>query len=239
MIDLDSLDEEVKMSVAKLNEKEQKNVKTLSKILSLIGKISSIVVRVGIAFVAIAMIFVPVGLSQVEFRDTEIIVTGNIIKVERLDDGIRIASAQNEHIIISDFDTKDVDSIMKGYNKYGKWGMVALMETGFAFLIAFMIILSLALTRMYKLFNNIYEGDTPFTLENVNHIKKMAIYMIISIILSSIGSTFINLAFISDNPLELNLFNIVEIIFLYALSYIFEYGARIQQDSKGRMYGNE
>ncbi|MCR4581276.1 MAG: helix-turn-helix domain-containing protein [Bacilli bacterium] len=237
--DLDFMDEEIKMSVVKLNEKEQKNVKTLSKILSLIGKISAIVVRVGIGFLAIAMIFIPIGLSHIDFKDNQIEVSGNVIKVDKLDDGIRISSAQNEHIVISDFNTRDVEGVMNGYNKFGKWGMIGLMEAGFAFLIAFMVILSLALTRLEKLFININEGDTPFTLDNVDHIKKMAIYLIASIIISAIGSTIINIAFSSEAIIEFNLFNVVEIIFLFAMSYIFEYGTKIQKDSNGKMYGKE
>ena len=89
---------------------------------------------------------------------------------------------------------------------------------------------------MEQLFLNIHDGDTPFTLENVDHMKKMAIYMIIAIILSSIGSTIINVAISRDEVFEFNLFNITEIIFIYAMSLVFEYGYRIQKDSKGKMY---
>ena len=237
--DIDFMDEEIKMSVAKLNEKEQKNVRTLSKILSLIGKISSIVVRVGIGFVAIAMIFIPIGLSQIDFKDNQMVTAGNFIKVEKLNDGSRISLAQNEHIILSDVDTKNVQNIMDGYNRFGKWGFIGLLELGFAFLVAFLVVLSMALSRFGKLFGNIQEGDTPFTLENVDHIKKMAIFMIASIILSAIGTTIISITLVSSNESTFNVFSVVEILFLFAMSYIFEYGYRIQQDSKGKMYSDK
>ena len=42
-----------------------------------------------------------------------------------------------------------------------------------------------------------------------------------------------------DFSFGLETFDIVEIIFLYVVSYIFEYGYEIQKDSKGRMYGDE
>jgi len=34
----------------------------------------------------------------------------------------------------------------------------------------------------------------------------------------------------------INLFSILEILFVYAIAYIFEYGYKIQKDSKGVMY---
>ena len=237
--DLDFMDEEIKMSVVKLNEKEQKNVKTLSKILSLIGKISAIVVRVGIGFMAVAMIALPIVLSQIEVKDDSIVVSGDVIKVTELDDGIRVSSAKNEHVIITDINKREYEHVKMSLTRFNKWVFIGLIEVGFGFTIAFLVILSMALMRMHKLFNNIYEGDTPFTLENVEHIKKMAIFMIVSIVLSAIGTTIINIAFSAEDAVSFNLFNIVEIIFLYAMSYIFEYGYRIQQDSKGKMYGKE
>ncbi len=58
--------------------------------------------------------------------------------------------------------------------------------------------------------------------------------MITAIIASIVGTTLLSISMASD--IELNLFNIVGIIFLFAMSYIFEYGYEIQKDSKGKMY---
>ena len=46
MVDIDSLDEEVKMSVVKFKKEKQSQMKGISKVLSLIGKITAIVLRV-------------------------------------------------------------------------------------------------------------------------------------------------------------------------------------------------
>ena len=51
MTDISSLDEEIVMSVVKFNEKKQKEVKTLSNVISLIGKIGAIVLKVAIPFI--------------------------------------------------------------------------------------------------------------------------------------------------------------------------------------------
>jgi len=60
--------------------------------------------------------------------------------------------------------------------------------------------------------------------------------MIIAIILTSQGSAIINVAISRDEVVEFNQFNITEIIFIYAMSLVIEYGYRIQKESKGKMY---
>ena len=95
------------------------------------------------------------------------------------------------------------------------------------------------LKHLEKLFENINKGDTPFTLENVNHIKKMSYFMIACIIISGIGEGILESAVRSEFSFGLEMFDIVEILFLYVLSYIFEYGYEIQKDSNGKMYGEE
>ena len=53
MSDIDSLDEEIIMNIVKFNEKEQKEVRSLSYAISLIGKIGSIVLKVAIPFTSV------------------------------------------------------------------------------------------------------------------------------------------------------------------------------------------
>ena len=104
-------------------------------------------------------------------------------------------------------------------------------------MIGFLVVLSILLKHLEQLFDNMNKGDTPFTLENVNHIKKMSYLMIACIVLSRIGETVLNSIYQKELSFGLELFDIVEILFLFVLSYIFEYGYEIQKDSKGKIYG--
>ncbi len=92
------------------------------------------------------------------------------------------------------------------------------------------------LEHLEKLFTNIKEGDTPFTLDNVEHIRKMFKLLIACIILSMIGGAIINIPFKGDLDIDVDILSIVQILFLYSMSLIFEYGYEIQLDSKGKMY---
>ena len=59
MSDISSLDEEVIMNLVKFNEQKQKQVKSLSNVISLIGKIGSIVLKVCILFIILGMFVIP------------------------------------------------------------------------------------------------------------------------------------------------------------------------------------
>ena len=235
MIDLDSLDEDVKMSVVKFKKEKQNQMKGISKILSLIGKIGAIVARVGLVFVIIAMVTIPFAFNYIDVKDGQLVSNNNNIEVvehsNQLDIRIKDSTA------VTNIKNKDVNMMANAIEKYSKSGVVVFFELGFACLLAFLIVLIKTLKHLELLFDNINKGETPFTLENVNHIKKMSYLLIACIVLSAVGQTIINIPM--DSDIEFSMFNIVEILFLYSMSLIFEYGYEIQLDSKGKMYGGE
>lgn len=233
--DIDFMDKEIKMSVVKLNEEEQKRMKTLSKILYLIGRIGKIVCRVGIGFIVAAMLLMPIVLYKIEVKEDTLVADGNIVRVLESVDGVKI-TVYNDHIILSDLTKKDVNVLKNSLTRFNKHVLIVLYELSFAALIGFVVIVIQLLKHLEKLFLNINEGETPFTLENVSHIKKISYFMIAAIVVSSIGSTLLSIVTTAEVNIDFNLFNVGEIIFLYAMSYIFEYGYRIQKDSKGTMY---
>ena len=67
----------------------------------------------------------------------------------------------------------------------------------------------------------------------------MTYFMIAAIVLSGIGEGLFDVVASKDVDFGLSLFSVVEILFLYSMSLIFEYGHEIQLDSKGKIYGDE
>ena len=65
MSDISSLDKEIVMEVVKFNDEKQKQVKSLSNIISLISKIGGIVLKVIIPFLVIAMILIPFIINNI------------------------------------------------------------------------------------------------------------------------------------------------------------------------------
>ena len=233
MIDLDSLDEDVKMSVVKLKKEKQNQIKVISKILSLIGKIGAIVVRVGLVFAIIAMASLPFVFKYIDVRDGNLVSNNESIEIvehkNQLDIRVKDSTA------VTNIKNNDVDMLATAIEKYSKPGVLIFFEVGFAFLVAFLAVLAKTLEHLEKLFDNINKGETPFTKENVNYIKNMSYLLIACILLSACGQTVLNIPM--DSDIEFSMFNIVEILFLYSMSLIFEYGYELQLDSKGKMYG--
>lgn len=233
--DFNSFDEEVKMNVVKFEKEKQKKMKTLTKILSLIGKIAGIVVKVAIPLVVIASVIVPILLSNIDVVDNKIISTNKNIQIQELSNN-RIDITYRGISTVTKIQDRDIEEI-KIVLSENKTQAIVKIEVGFIILIGFLVVLSILLKHLEQLFDNMNKGDTPFTLENVNHIKKMSYLMIACIVLSRIGETVLNSIYQKELSFGLELFDIVEILFLFVLSYIFEYGYEIQKDSKGKIYG--
>ena len=237
MIDLDSLGEDVKMSVVKLKKEKQKQVKVISNIISVIAKITAIVLRVAVGFLVVGMVLLPIGLKHIDVKDGHLVAKDKTIKIVEV--GKTTEIRVGEHTVIGTFDDKAIENITPTLEHFGVPATIGLLEGGLLFIGALIIVLINALKHLEKLFVNIKDGDTPFTMDNVDHIKKMSYLMIACIILASIGELLLSIPLKNDVNLEFNMMNIVEILFLYSMSLIFEYGYEIQKDSKGIMYEEE
>ena len=237
MIDLDSLGEDVKMSVVKLKKEKQKQVKVISNIISIIAKITAIVLRVVFGFLVVGMLLLPIGFKHIDFKDGHLVAKDKAVKIVEV--GKTTEIRVGEHTVIGTFDDKSIENITPTLEHFGVPATIGLLEGGLLFIGALIIVLINALKHLEKLFVNIKDGDTPFTMDNVDYIKKMSYLMIACIILASIGELLLNIPLKNEVNIEFNMMNIVEILFLYSMSLIFEYGYEIQKDSKGIMYEEE
>jgi len=232
MSDLTSLDEEIVMNVVKFNESKQNHVKSLSNIISLIGKIGSIVLKVAIPFVVIAMILIPYLINKTQIVDNELSFKSDNIKI--IDDNkleiYNIMLVELEE----DLTLNDIINVLKNHSKYE---IIGYLELGLIFLIINLVIMIIILNYVNKLFTNIKNNQTPFILDNVKYIKKISYLMIALIMISSIPDLLFRIIFnINDSNSYLDLISILEILIIFSMSYIFEYGYEIQKDSYGKMY---
>ena len=245
LVDIDSLDEDVKMSVVKFKEEKQKKIKGISKAIYVLARICKIVTTIAIPIMVFLLIVTPIFINNIELKDNTIIFKGSriddkiTITEEKSNDGVVVELRANNTLIA---DAKDQDTILRmkdilENNSKGK--IIAFLELGYGCLIICLILYRMILSRLEKLFVNINQGDTPFTLENVKYIKEMAKLMIIALILPTGGGIMFEKILESDLGVDFELFDIIQILFLFGISYIFEYGYELQQDSKGKMYGNE
>ena len=72
LIDIDSLDEDIKMKVVKFKEEKQKQIKAISKFVYVVSRIAQIVLMLAIVVVAVCMVGVPVVLSNTHMSENSV-----------------------------------------------------------------------------------------------------------------------------------------------------------------------
>ena len=238
IIDIDSLGDEVKTKVVSLKKEEQHKMKVLSKIITIISKIGRIFCYIAIPFICLILIITPYLINRVVIKDNNLtlnLLDSNINVLEESDkvvlkyNGITLADADKEFL-----NTK----VVSIFENNSKAKIIGYIETGFCVLLVTIILTSIIFKHLEILFDNINKGETPFTLENVSLIKKIAWKMIIIIIMTNIGGGVFELLLSSDLNIEFETYDLVEILFLFSLSYIFEYGRLLGLETKGQMYGD-
>jgi len=231
MSDLTSLDEDIVMKVVKFNDKKQNRVKNLSNVISMVGKIGSIVLMVVIPFLIIAMLLLPYIINNVEIIDDNISFKSDNIKL--IDD----LNVSINDVIVMGIDGISLRDVKDIFINNTKGEIIFYVEGGLFFVIVNLIIMIIILKYVEKLFNNIKNNSTPFILDNVNLIKRISYLMIALIMINPISEVlFNNLININNVDIGIDFISVLEILIIFSMSYVFEYGYEIQKDSKGKMY---
>lgn len=216
--DIDSLDEEIKMSVVKFKKEKQRRMKIASKVVSVGATIGKICARVGIVTAIILMIAMPFIVPKAEFSQTGLTIGKNVIAM---------------------VDTFEFEQAKILYETHSTTTIVIYGEIIGICLIASLILMEEICRILAKLFVNLHDGDTPFTRENIEYIKKILYLLTAQIIFPIISGLVMQAIMGIDLNIEIELMDFIFVFIMVALAYIFEYGYEIQQDSQGRMYGEE
>ena len=232
MSDISLLDEQIVMNVVKFNEKKQKQMKSLSNVIEMIGKIGSIVLMVAIPFILLVMILVPYVVTNVDISENEIAFKTDKIKI------IDKNKIEIHDVIVGEFDGDiSENEVIKMFLNNSNFKIISYIEVGLIFLLVDIVIMIIILKYVEKLFNNIKNNSTPFILENIAFIKKISYLMIALIIIFPVGGNIFNsILGIGTEESMISLISILEILIIFSMSYIFEYGYEIQKDSNAKIY---
>lgn len=236
IIDLDSLDEEVKMSIVKFKKEKQKKVKTLSKIISVLSKIGQIVLWIAIPLIGVLIVASPIIINNLDVKEDVITYKGKNLNLLKEEKNIKI---EYKHTKVADLNQKEFDEIKRIVENNNKGKVIFFTEAALISLEATIVLSLLILIKLKKLADNIHDKDTPFIPENVKFIKTIAYLMIISIIIPNVSGSIFEGVLHTDLNIGFEMFDVITILIIWTLSYIFEYGYEIQLDSKGKMYGEE
>lgn len=239
LTDIDSLDEEIKMSVVKLKDDQQRKMKGLSKAIYIIARICKVVSIIGIVSVIISMVAIGIVTSNTKIEDNTITIFDEKLTYTRSADLIEIEYNDDKEEITKKEDLIILNKILDYMENKSTVVYISFIEFAFLTLIVSLILLVYILKHLETLFVNIHNGETPFTKENIDHIKKMAYLMIAAIVLPNICGLISEVVIQEDLNIGFELMDVIYVLFLFSMAYIFEYGYELQLDSKGKMYSTE
>lgn len=227
------------MSVVKLGKVDQRKLKSFSKAIEVIAKICRVFVYIALVAIVFLMFMIPVIMKNIEVSEDAIIVDDVSIKLAdselQVIEGGKVVSNvdisnSSENVLVFD--------IIKGVlDNYSKAEIVASAEFGLIVVIVSLVLYSFVFKYLAKLFGNINKEEKPFTSENAIYLRKIAYLVLWTVIVSFISSIVFGFMFNLDLSSGISLTDVIIILFLYCMAYIFEYGKNIQGKSKNVIYG--
>ncbi len=234
IVDIDSLDEEIKMNLVKFKEDKQRKMKGLSKAIYIISRIMKIVALISIGICALLLIMTPFIIKNIDFKNDKIEIFNTTIEYEINETTLKIKDNDGVNKYYSINTTSDIKNYLVNHSTTFHTFITEGIIIATTITLIFIYCL---LNKLDKLFVNIYNGNTPFTMENIKLIKSLAAFQALIILFPLItGWIFEFIMGISLN-IGLEIIEFIYILITYSLAYIFEYGYEIQLDSKGTMYG--
>ena len=232
MPEFNSLDEEIKMSVVKFKENEQKKMKGFTKVLYVVSNIAKVFSIIAIVFSLLLVIggFVVMPNTTIDKMNNTIKVFDKKVSYELTDYKLVI-----DDEIVSHHDKDEAKEIEKIIHFNDK-KRLALVEMVFASMAAVCFVSFKLFSYLSKLFKNIHDNNTPFSMDNVNYIKKLALYSFLFVLVPDVMGGIAEFIFSLNLGVEVALFSYLFSLILLVLAYIFKYGYEIQLDSKGVMY---
>lgn len=218
ILDFDSLDKEVKMSVVKFNKEKQNKLKIVSKTISIFSKMLQVITIIISAVMIMSMLFIP-----------------SVINNTNVDKGSIIVADKN--VMEFNLDQMTTNTIVNVFEEHSKLEIILYTEIIMICLTISVMIISFAMLYLAKLFDSISKGDTPFTLENLKNIKRVAILFISYLIFPDVSGTLFQWITKIDMNIDYEITKIFYVLIIICIYYIFDYGHQIQLDSKGKIYG--
>ena len=229
--------------MTRLNKKEQSELKGLSKIIYIFATIGKICMYIAIPCIILTMIIVPIIINNTNItKDNNIVFKYQKDTIYMKDLGNnKVEITYNDKVVDKD-DSMDYKVFKKYRNTlqtYSKRQLIGYIEAGLILITTYLYLISLVLKHLAKLFKNINEGATPFTLDNVDHMSRMGRYMIAVIILPILASVLYSVVANIDLNIDFGFVDIIEVLFVLAMTIVFKYGYNIQEEVKSSIYSDK
>ena len=229
IIDVDSFDEVTKEDIVKFKENQQKNMKMISKAIYVIAKILRIVIGIPTVCLILACIVFPIIAHTFWVEDHKIKILNQEIPYS-IENNILTIDDSSHYINTS-------TNIKQFVENHDNIFFIISIEYVLLCVTLLSAISVQVLHYLYKLYKNIFEEDTPFTIDNERVIKKIAILLLIQLAMTKITALIYSIIAKVDLVIEFNIRDIILLLVAISIVYMFKYGRMIQADSKAKIYG--
>ena len=220
-----------------LEEKKQKRLKLFSKIVSIITIIGKIGCIIGVAGITIAMLVVPFCTSNIKVSNNTLKVFGEEIKYERDDNKIKLTHKNDSYDVTGKTEVFALNSVLDYLEENNLSKVTLSAELVFVSVFVTLVILFFVFNNLKKVAKNIINNNTPFTMDNVTYIRKIGYYLIVLLVLPWITSIVVQLILNLNYTTSFNFVSLTLVLITFILSYIFEYGCKLQEKSDLKIYG--
>lgn len=218
-----------------LTTNKQNKIKTLSKVMFILAKIAKVFIIIGSISILLFMSVAPVLVKNIKIEDNVISFFGNTLEYKTdgdtnhlMLDNIAIGSLTDDEVIMYDYVISEIKDV-------NMTKIFISVEISLLFTVAIMVISYFILDNVYKLFTNIHNEPTPFTEDNLVYINKIAYLSLIALIVSFVADLLTNI-FFDISMIGVSLSQVLIVLVLYIVAYLFEYACVLQKESKSKMY---
>jgi hypothetical protein len=226
-----------------LGKEEQKRLKLASKFIYVMAKIFQVLMIIGIVGIFIAMIVIPIFTVNIKAEVREGVASVKIfdkkLNYVRNSEKITIYEAEDVENKVEITDKKDIESLNRVFDYLEENDLSKLTvytEIVLILSVVSLFIIYLIMQKLNILFKNINRDYSPFMLENVDILKSMTKLLLCALVVSYVIEIVVSLAVDYNISTNINLTNIIAIVIVYAMSLIFEYGNKLQNATKGKIY---
>ena len=211
-----------------LSKKKQAYLKGLSEATTVIAKVLRVFIYIGIVCLVLCVILVPFLFNTFDINGHTVTMKKTEEKVELINDGTDVYKIKVGDKV-TDLDiglsTSKIDYVLDNYSKAQ---MFCYLEITFIIAISSLILVTVLLKYIQKLAINIGEGDV-FAEENPMLLKNIGYVMIAIIVVPFLAGIVPNAIMGTDFGEDFTFVNVLEVLIVFALSYIFEYGYKLSQ----------
>lgn len=204
-----------------------KKMKGLSKALSIISKICKVFIIIGGCAIVFAMIVIPLLFKKITVTNNELKINNeSVLTITEKEDKMQITLFGTS--ILVDTSKEEFAEIEKIFNEKSKGMLLTYIEATLCISIATLLIVYMALHYIDKLFTNIMNEKSPFTMDNVNYIRRCGYYLIAAIAVPLVLSGIFEIITKTELMFNWNLVEVILILVIFTMSYVFEYGYNVE-----------